>query len=331
MTIDIPYYEDKTRVNNTAIGWFLKKGPTYFHKMLTEDVSETKNSTLERGTMIHEYILQPEEFQKDYVIWSKRRPSSAQQEKFCQALVNSTEIEPNKAIIQAYSDAYSVSNKSQEKILSEGLKIAEELTDYITFIKSGDTRKMITPYDAKLLDKIKGNIRSHKGACKLIKPTGKYENIEIFHEFHINWSFYDVPCKSLLDSIEFDYENKVCKIVDLKTTSKLYEFDKSINEYDYLRQLCFYYMAATHYINNEILKKPDENIKEWNFEFYFVCIDTANNNEIRVFQIPVIDVSLKAPIIMNVLRAIKWHIDNNLWEHTRNYYDSKDGIEYLDL
>lgn len=27
MNIEIPYYEDNTRISNSAIGWFLKKGP----------------------------------------------------------------------------------------------------------------------------------------------------------------------------------------------------------------------------------------------------------------------------------------------------------------
>ena len=84
MDTSIPYYEDKTRISNSNIGWFLNKGPSYLHKMLTEDVPEEKSQALERGTMIHEYILQPEEFQKDYVVWDKSRPSSVQQEKFCQ-------------------------------------------------------------------------------------------------------------------------------------------------------------------------------------------------------------------------------------------------------
>ena len=29
MKIEIPYYEDNTRISNSAIGWFLKKGPRY--------------------------------------------------------------------------------------------------------------------------------------------------------------------------------------------------------------------------------------------------------------------------------------------------------------
>ena len=34
MNIEIPYYEDNTRISNSAIGWFLKKGPRYLRYML---------------------------------------------------------------------------------------------------------------------------------------------------------------------------------------------------------------------------------------------------------------------------------------------------------
>ena len=155
MDISIPYYEDLSRISNSNIGWFLQKGPAYLHKMLTDPPPEEKNPVLERGTMIHEYILQPEEFQKDYVVWDKSRPSSAQQEKFCQALASSLEIEPNRAILSAYKEAYSTAGKSEDKMLSEGLKIASTLKDYIDFLKANDGRKMISPWDVKMLEKIK--------------------------------------------------------------------------------------------------------------------------------------------------------------------------------
>lgn len=172
MDISIPYYEDKTRISNSNIGWFLNKGPAFLHKMLTEDVPEEKSQALERGTMIHEYILQPEEFQKDYVVWNKSRPTSAQQEKFCQALASSLEIEPNRAILDAYKQAYSTAGKSEDKMLSEGLKIASTLKDYIDFLKANDGRIMIGPWDVKMLEKIKQNIQSHKLAYNTIWPLG---------------------------------------------------------------------------------------------------------------------------------------------------------------
>lgn len=343
MDLSIPYYEDKTRISNSNIGWFLEKGPAYLHKMLTEDVPEEKSQALERGTMIHEYLLQPEEFQKDYVVWDKGRPSSAQQEKFCQALASSIEIEPNRAILSAYKDAYSTKGKTEDVMLSEGLKIASTLKDYIDFLKSNDGRIMISPWDAKILEKIKQNIQSHKLAWSIIQPGKEdgciYSKLPYpdgspggiigrwFHEFHINWEWNNnVKCKSLLDGLTLDFENMKATIYDLKTTQKLWHFEDSIEMYDYLRQLCFYKRAVRWYLKNECDQNPDE----WSFEYYIIGIDTTGIYDIRVFKIDDHDVQTRFDTIVKALDQIAWHQANNKWEHSRAYYEG-DGSETLNL
>lgn len=342
MQIDIPYYEDRTRISNSNIGWFLNKGPAYLHKMLTEDVPEDKNPVLERGTMIHEYLLQPEEFQKDYVVWDKSRPFSVQQEKFCQALAFSTEIEPNRAILDAYKQAYSIAGKSEDKMLSEGLKIASTLKDYIDFLKSRDERLMVTPSEYKMLEKIKQNVYSHKAANLIVWPGNgtkdKYhEGVHfetakksMYHEFHINWEYEGkIKCKSLLDGLTLDFKNKKAIIYDLKTTAKLWHFEESIKTYDYLRQLDYYSMAVRWYLVNECGVTVDE-IFEWDFEYYIIGIDTTGSNEIRVFKIEQEDVSSRDETIITALDRIAWHQVNNKWEHSREYYEG-DGSESLNL
>jgi len=345
MDITIPYYEDKTRISNSNIGWFLNKGPAYLHKMLTEDVPEEKNPVLERGTMIHEYILQPEEFQKDYVVWDKPKPSSAQQEKFCQELANTVEIEPDKAVLSAYKAAYSVTGKTDKVMLSEGLKIASTLKDYIDFLKLHDGRIMISTWDAKMLEKIKQNIQSHKLAANIVWPLGhrQYGNSEYvgttdgstghmhFHEFHINWTYYvkmaaGVKCKSLLDGLFLDFTEKEAVIYDLKTTQKLWHFEDSIDQYDYLRQLCFYYQAVIWYLKYELKEDPNS----WKFEFYIIGIDTTGSYEIRVFKIDLFTVRSRRDTIMNAMKEIMWHQDTGKWDHSRSYYEG-DGSETLNL
>lgn len=339
MDISVPYYSDLSRISNSNIGWFLKKGPAYLHKMLTDPPPEEKNYVLERGTMIHEYLLQPEEFQKDYVVWDKPKPSSTQQEKFCQLLASSLEIEPNRALLSAYKGAYSTSGKSEDKMLSDSLKIASELSDYIDFLKANDSRKMISIWDYKMLENIKKNIESHKLVSKLLEPPvltttkpfldepekGTIERM-VAHEFHINWDYEGVQCKSLLDSVTFDFNKKECIIMDLKTTQKLWNFEESMNTYDYCRQLCYYTMAVRWYLENE----HGESFKKWKISWYIIGIDTTSTNEIRVFSFDSIDVFKRMPTIVQALRDIHWHQQNNQWEHSREYYEG-DGSETLNL
>ena len=328
MDISIPYYEDRSRISNSNIGWFLNKGPAFLHKMLTEPPPEESTTAMERGTMIHEYLLQPEEFQKDYVVWNKSRPSSAQQEKFCQELAFSTEIEPNRAILSAYKEAYSTRAKSDDLMLSEGLKIASTLKDYIDFLRSNDQRKMIGPWDVKMLEKIKQNVNEHKFAKGLLNDPGAD------HEFHINWEYYltedlngkKVDCKSLLDSLTLNFETKTATIMDIKTTQKLWHFEDSVEMYDYLRQLMYYTHAAQWYLASE----KEEDPGDWTFEYYILAIDTTGSYDVRVFGIEPDTVKTKMPIIQQALTDIAWHLDKNKWEHSRGYYEG-DGLESLNL
>ena len=340
MDISIPYYEDLTRISNSNIGWFLQKGPAYLHKMLTDPPPEDKNPVLERGSLIHMYLLQPEEFRNTYVVWDKSRLTSVQQEKFCQELAQTLEIEPNKAILSAYKAAYSIKGKSEENMLLEGQKIASTLKDYIDYLKDPERKQMINPWDYQMLKKIRNNIQSHKLANKILWPlsTWGYEQdgtytsdaVNAWHEFHINWSYEGkIKCKSLLDSLTLDFKNKKATIMDLKTTAKLWHFEDSIEMYDYLRQLDYYSMAVRWYLVNECGVTEDE-IFEWKFEYYIIGIDTTGSNEIRVFKIDQSMVSSRDETIMNALDAITWHQKNNKWDHSRAYYEG-DGSETLNL
>ena len=224
-------------------------------------------------------------------------------------------------------------------MLSEDLKIASTLKDYINFLKENDGRIMISPWDVKMLEQIKQNIQSHKLADKIIWPIGKNSPYgdpnnpfgSCYHEFHINWTYYvemaaGVECKSLLDGLTLDFKNKKAIIYDLKTTQKLWHFEDSVEQYDYLRQLAYYKQAVMWYLKNESRENPDE----WTFEFYIIGIDTTGSCEIRVFKIDDRTITTRNNIIHDALRAIFWHQSTGKWEHSRAYYEG-DGSESLNL
>ena len=115
MDISIPYYEDLNRISNSNIGWFLKKGPRYLKEML-DGKEGLKASFLDKGTMIHEYILQPEEFWKDYIILDFAVPKVKQQKDLLEfystaRLVNPFASEDN-ILLKSYEAAYN-NNKSK--------------------------------------------------------------------------------------------------------------------------------------------------------------------------------------------------------------------------
>lgn len=335
---DIPYYEDNTRISNSAIGWFLNKGPAYFRNMLDGKEKGLDLPQLRKGTMIHEFLLQPDQFWNDYVLFDGDKPKSVQAQKFCENLINTVEIELNKQLSEAYRKSYSIVGKSEDKILSEALKISVEYKDYIEAIKS--KKILISQYDLDQLMKIQHNVEEHKLAKRLLRKAGDYSNMHVYHEFQINWDYLvedelnhealtPVACKSLLDSCTFNFDTKTCTIMDIKTTAKLWHFEDSMKEFDYCRQLCFYQEAVYWYLTNA-LELSNGEIDKWRFEFYIIAIDTTGSNEIRVFRLDTPQVTSRGVTIHDFMRVYLWHLGTENWDHSYDYYTG-DGSETLNL
>jgi hypothetical protein len=138
MNIEIPYYEDNTRISNSAIGWFLKKGPRYLRDMLDGKEEGMSAKFLEKGTMIHEYILQPEEFWKDYEILDFEVPKVKQQRDLCEYYSSHKLTDPladdDKLLLEAYNNSYN-NTKSAEIRKNEAKKIVETYSDYINYLQ----------------------------------------------------------------------------------------------------------------------------------------------------------------------------------------------------
>jgi len=324
MEITIPYYEDNTRISNSAIGWFIKYGPAYLKDMLDGKEEGLNGEFLKKGTMIHEYLLQPEEFWKDYSVIDSVKPRSKQQKDFCEYYVNTTELEQDKQILEAYKKAFS-NTKTDKQILSEGKDLLEKNADYLNYLTTKESNKIeITFNDIRILKEIKENIKDHKKANELLFNLP--ESFECHNEFQINWESKEgVPCKSLLDRVCFDLTNKKVILIDLKTTQSVYQFKHSIEEYDYFRQIAFYGLAITWYLTNVVYMDPEE----FEFESYIIAIDKTKRNEIKVIDMSIptqIDFAIKT--IKENLQKIAKHISSNQWRYSLEY-ENGNGVEKL--
>lgn len=328
MIIDTPYYEDMTRVSNSNIGWYLKNGPCYLKDMLDGVAEGINGSFLEKGTMIHEYILQPEEFWKDYVVLDFETPKIKQQKDFCDSYVKESQLDPlsdeNTIIFKSYNNAYS-NSKPYVKKLEEGKFILATYSKYIEYLKVPSDKKVISFNDVNMLKKIKDNLQKHKKANELLFALP--DTYESFNEFHINWepNIEGVKCKSLIDRVCFDHVNKKIILIDLKTTQNVYNFAHSVEEYDYFRQIAYYGLAIQWYMANEL----NLNTEDYDLEAYIIAIGKDKNNEIRVFDMNKKKVlSEKVDLIKQTLQKISYHIKTDNWDHSVEYYEN-DGVESL--
>lgn len=332
MDISIPYYSDQSRISNSSIGWFIKKGPKFFRDMLDGKEEGLKGKFLDKGTMIHMYLLQPDEFWDNYIVAAEfDKPTSKQQLAFADNYVNSLELEAEKKLIQAYSDAYSTKGKSDDKVLLEATKMLETMNPYIEYLTlNRDSIKTIISWsELNMLKTIKENMVAHKKANELLFNLP--DTFEVHNEFHINWDFpklyHDttVKCKSLLDRVAFDHTNKKIILMDLKTTADVNNFSHSMSEYDYRRQLSYYWMAIHWYV----LKELHIDIEDYTFESYIISVQSNNGYQVRVFKIDPNSIENRLDTIANTIEEIAWHTKNNLWDQRREYYEG-DGAEEIE-
>ena len=330
MDTSIPYYEDLTRISNSNIGWFLKKGPRYLKEML-DGKEGLKASFLDKGTMIHEYILQSEEFWKDYTILDFAVPKVKQQKDLLEFYSSARLVDPfaseDDILLMSYETAYN-NTKSKEKKIQEAKELVELYQNYIEYFKNKDSKKVISFADLNMLKAIKKNMEEHKKANELLF---KYpETFEVHNEFHINWeypnasSLGDLPCKSLLDRVMIDHTNKKIILVDIKTTVDVYNFKHSVEEFDYCRQLAYYWLAIHWYFKNELKL----NIEEYEYETYIVAVQSHDGYEVRVFKFNPKAIEERLVTIDYAIKRIAWHKNNNLWDHMKEYYD-EDGAEII--
>lgn len=323
MKIEIPYYEDNTRISNSAIGWFLKKGPRYLKDMLDGKEEGISAKYLDRGTMIHMYLLQPEEFWNNYIILDYEKPKTTQQLAFCEAYFNSNEIVEEDKLISAYKASYSGNNMSKDVILKKAKELQLKFAEYIEFLDKNQKYTVISFADLNMLKKIKENIDSHIKANELLTDQ---PGVECHNEFHINWEAekQGVSCKSLLDRVKIDHANKKITLIDLKTTVDVYNFEHSVEEYDYYRQIAFYILALTWYMKDE-----GYNIEDYDLEAYIVAIQSNSNNEVRVFNmLNEKELLARKDLIADALTEISYHYQTGNWDHTREYYENN-GTETL--
>lgn len=332
MDIKIPYYEDQSRLNNSSIGWFLYGGPFHFYQKYNKLISED-TSSMRAGRMIHEYILQPDDFWSDYAISDAEAPKSANQKDFCTFIIDNPSLGRSESSLEAFKLYYSTKGLSDDKIAEKASELLETLSPWIEFLELKKSKEVMTWSEFNRLKLILENIKLHKKANELLFNLNSDPEWITHNEFHINWSTYTnyresvlaVDCKSLLDrvAIKADYSEVI--LIDIKTTGNTNDFKESFNKYDYGRQMAFYWEAIDWYLEVE-LELTEEQISNIKRTTYIIAI--GSNNEIKVLKINPELIKERSKVITETIEKITWHNLTNNWDYAKEYYDG-DGSEDL--
>ena len=313
-------YYDKKGVSSSSLKWY-EISPAYFKKRIDKEIEDLKTIWLERGKKIHMRILEPTEFEKNYITLDYELPKSEKQKQFCEDYVMSPGRKVEDKAYEAYIKNYEAKGK-EETIRERAKELKESLHPYIMYLtKRTEVKDVLTLTDTTLIEESFKTVQNHKVAHALLleEPTGA----ETFNEYPIFWKHpIGLDCKSMIDRLVIDHKGQVIKLIDIKTTSFLSDFRTHFDELKYYRQLAFYWMA--------IFYEFPSLAEKYRHETYIVAINTKVETliETKVFKIEESDLLKGLDEIESLLSDIKWSSENDKWDFSRIYYEG-DGTEKL--
>ena len=326
------------RISASALGYF-KVDPLYFKNYIDRLLDEDTPKYMELGVQLHMYLLEPEEFQKNYTYLDVTKPRGANQIEFCEIIANSKLTEIEDKATTAYRLVYNLKGKSESKIKQEAYDLWFKLRDYVEYLQKTKLFKDILSNSTfKYLTEVKYQAENHIKVKELLYDSNSIidtgdvftanEQLILWEHPTIMYKGSKLVLKSFLDRLVVDHTNKVIKLIDLKTSSNLHDFRHSYDEYRYQRQMAFYWGAVDYFFKN---KFTDKDINEYTKETYIVGIQTPNFQKdypirCKVFPVSNEDIQDGHNEVEEILNDIKWHMDSNKWAHSRSYYENN-GLE----
>lgn len=317
-------------ISNSALGWF-KISPLYCFKRMQREIEEEKKSYFTTGKQIHMALLEPERFKKIYTVLDSETPRSSAQKNFCDTYLSQLRlgVEKEEASLIAFEENYSAKNKSEKAIAKDIDKLLNNLEEYISYLKAKEEYvEVLSKSKFELIQSVISTVKNHKKANKLFDNLFKdivSSNVEILNELIIYWDYpinvkqEPIKCKSMIDRLIIDHDNKKVTLIDLKTSSKLGKFKEEFELFEYYRQLSFYWMAINSHFSE---------IKDYEQETYIVVCSTVEPHECKVFDISKEYLNEGTEEIVKLMNEISWHYFSGHWDHSKEYYEG-DGTEIL--
>lgn len=326
------YYKEK-RISSSSLKYF-EQSPSTFKKFIDSELEQVEKSYLDRGKQIHMAILEPDEFKKNYTAVDFEVPKSEQQKQFCEdyiKLIGDSKISDHAVILEedalckAYVENYKTA-KYNDKTITLAKELKNKLGRYIEYLIKRKQFKDILPWsDWNRITNLKEGIVKHKLAKELLH-LDELSTKQAWNELQIFWEdpLYKLQCKSMIDRLIVDEENKEIILVDIKTANSFKDFKERCRDFGYFRQMAFYWFAIYWWAQNTLNK----DYKDYTAKTYIVALKTVDDPDVKVFPIEEQYLSEGLDDMRSIMGDIAWHFEEDKWEHSKKYYTG-DGSDKL--
>jgi hypothetical protein len=287
--------------------------PSLFYKdYILKDREVRTDKHLIAGKLIHLLLLQPEEFDKQFVLMPSKLPSAS----LIMVLKNIT-LYTDAAKLGSVEDKIILDSLKEvglyQSLKDEAKRIAKvrtlECEDYYKFASTSDRDVIDQDTFVKCTESVE-LIKENKDVFALLQdePTDfEMDNLEVFNEAYLKCQLgnYDFGLHGYIDRYVIDHEKKTIKIIDVKTTSKtITEFPETVTFYKYWLQAAIYMVLVT--------KNLDKSCEDYTISFNFIVIDKYN--QIYAFPVKQSTLSEWGQSMSDVLNEAAYHVKENRYD-----------------
>lgn len=273
------YYKSK-KISNSSLSYINPEqegSAQKYYKYLIGDLEDTQSRALELGTLIHQYKLEPEQFNA----LSIDMPSDTIQKIIDEVISKSEGEELSELydlILEAAQNAEYGGKWKDDTIVSKVITSGEE---YYNAVLDNKDKQLVDHSTLNIMYNAVTALNRNSFARDLLESTSNdyYEWVnekEIYFDMPVPGTDRTIECRSKVDRFGVNREKKTFTLVDLKTTSKhISKYDGAFQYYKTYRQLAFYIRAIQSLLGDEF--KPEA--------CYIVAVMTTEPYLCRVFKI----------------------------------------------
>jgi hypothetical protein len=253
--------------------------PVLFHQhYILKQRDDVVDKPMVEGKLLHCLLLNPEEFENEFVLMSSDMPSDGPRkvlDKIYEIMKRDGESEMNETFVDHVLDVL------KEQNLYQSLKTDEQRIDKmrteknIKYLDYKFQAERKTVVDQDMYDFAKNTVETIKSNSKLMDIMGFNQdslttNIKQYNELDLvclEFEDYSFGIRGIIDNLVVDHDAKVIRVNDLKKSSKsIGQFEESIDYYNYWMQAALYRLLVNH------IKETTFGV-DYPVEFRFIVVD----------------------------------------------------------
>lgn len=334
-------YRDKALDSSSSLKDFSMDRKKYFRKyIMGETIEEKENLAANMGRIVETLLLEPHEFDGRFYMSSANSAPTGLMLDFIEALYKlSKEATDEKGNVtrdfedisrEAYGIAgYKLTYEAVIKTFVSPNKAGDIPQHYYEEIRKVRTLRLtvITPQEVSIAERIVENLKNNPVTRDIVNmvDTPRYS---VLNQCQVEgYEVAGLRLKSMLDKVIVDHDTKTIKPIDLKCTWTVENF---YEEYYLYRRA--YIQAGLYY--KAIYSLTEE--KGGRYEGYtveylkFLVCDSTNYMNPLIYTLTEADMAdaflgfehkgRKYPGIHEIIENLKWALDTNTWNISREHY-----------